>query len=137
MDTAFEAARQICDFEMASIALFDKERKRHRVWRVKLAADAAEIVDPKALDGLEFGEGAWLTAMVVKNKHYLPAGGELRDQSIPLFSRRVKPSSSPSSRTSLPRHASGSMWSKRTPSGASSCATSRFADHGSFAAGPR
>src|SRR5262249_21064445 len=90
MDTAIAAAREICDFEMASIALFDREKRRHRVCRVHVAPGAEDIVDVKALDGLEFGEGGGLTAMVVKNKHYLPAGGELRDPAMPVFTRRVK-----------------------------------------------
>jgi diguanylate cyclase (GGDEF)-like protein len=91
MDTAIDAAREICAFEMASITLFDKERKRHRVCRVTVAPGAEDIVDGKSLDGLEFGDGsAGLASMVVKNKHYLPAGGELRDRSIPVYSRKVK-----------------------------------------------
>ena len=91
MDTAIEAAREICPFEMASIALFDKEKRRHRVCRVTVTPGAEDIVDGKALDGHEFGESvAGLASMVVKNKHYLPAGGELRDRSIPVFSRRIK-----------------------------------------------
>ena len=91
MDTAIDAAREICPFEMASITLFDKEKKRHRVCRVSIAPGAEDIVDGKALDGHEFGESAaGLASMVVKNKHYLPAGGELRDRSIPVYSRKVK-----------------------------------------------
>jgi diguanylate cyclase (GGDEF)-like protein len=91
MDTAFDAAKQICDFELASIALFDRERRRHRVHRVRLAEGAGDIVDPQALEGLEFGDGpAGLTAMVVKNKHYLPAGGELRDPSLPVYTRKLR-----------------------------------------------
>ncbi len=91
MDTAIEAAREICPFEMASIALFDKERKKHRVCRVSVVPGAEEIVDPATLEGLEFGETTTgLSSMVVKNKHYLPAGGELRDRSIPVFNRRIK-----------------------------------------------
>ena len=42
------------------------------------------------LRGLTFKDNASLVAMVVKNKHYLPAGGELRDRSIPVYSRRIK-----------------------------------------------
>lgn len=90
MDTAFEAAAEIVEFDLASIALFDKEHKRHRVCRVRVAEGAGDLVDAKALDGLEFSDNAGLTAMVVKNKHYLPAGGELRDHSTPVFSRKVK-----------------------------------------------
>jgi len=91
MDTAIDAAREICPFEMASISLFDKEKRRHRVCRVSIVPGAEEIVDGKVLDGHEFGEGvAGLLSMVVKNKHYLPAGGELRDNSIPIYSRKIK-----------------------------------------------
>jgi two-component system, cell cycle response regulator len=91
MDTAIDAAREICAFEMSSISLYDKERKRHRVSRVSIAPGAEDIVDGKSLDGHEFGESvAGLASMVVKNKHYLPAGGELRDRSIPVYSKRIK-----------------------------------------------
>jgi two-component system, cell cycle response regulator len=90
MDTAFGAAKEICAFDMASIALFDRERKRHRVSRVQIAPGAEGIVDMKSLDGHEFGDSAGLASMVVKNKHYLPAGGELRDPAMPVFSRKVK-----------------------------------------------
>ncbi len=90
MDTAFEAAREIVDFDMASIALFDRERKKHRVSRVRIAPGAEDLVDVGALDGLEFSDNAGLASMVVKNKHYLPAGGELRDHSIPVFTRKIK-----------------------------------------------
>jgi diguanylate cyclase (GGDEF)-like protein len=90
MDTAFEAAQEIVEFELASIALFDKEKKKHRVCRVRVSEDAKEIVDSASLDGLEFSDNAGLTAMVVKNKHYLPAGGELREKDTPVFTRKVK-----------------------------------------------
>jgi two-component system, cell cycle response regulator len=90
MDTAFEAAKEICEFDMASIALFDRERKKHRVCRVQVSDEAKELVDVEELDGLEFGESAGLASMVVKNKHYLPAGGELRDNSIPVFTKKIK-----------------------------------------------
>jgi diguanylate cyclase (GGDEF)-like protein len=90
MDTAFAAAKEICAFDMASIALFDKDKKRHRVSRVQVAPGAEGIVDMKTIDGHEFGEAAGLASMVVKNKHYLPAGGELRDPAMPVFGRKVK-----------------------------------------------
>ncbi|MBI4511718.1 MAG: diguanylate cyclase [Deltaproteobacteria bacterium] len=90
MDTAIEAARAILSFDLASIALFDKEQKRHRVCRVRAFDDAGDMVDPEALEGLEFRDNAGLVSMVVKNKHYLPAGGELRDQSTPVYTRKVK-----------------------------------------------
>jgi diguanylate cyclase (GGDEF)-like protein len=90
MDTAFDAAREIVEFDLASVALFDKEHKKHRVHRVRVAAEADDIVDVSALEGLEWRENSGLASMVVKNKHYLPAGGELRDQETPVFTRKVK-----------------------------------------------
>jgi diguanylate cyclase (GGDEF)-like protein len=90
MDTAIEAAREIVEFDLATIALFDRETKRHRVCRVSVSQEAADIVDAARLDGHEFRDNAGLASMVVKNKHYLPAGGELRDPSTPVFSRKVK-----------------------------------------------
>jgi diguanylate cyclase (GGDEF)-like protein len=90
MDTAFEAAREIVDFDLASIALFDKERRKHRVSRVRIAKGAEDLADAAALDGLEFSDNAGLASMVVKNKHYLPAGGELRDVTIPVYTKRIK-----------------------------------------------
>jgi two-component system cell cycle response regulator len=90
MDTAFEAAREIVEFDFSSISLFDKDRKRHRISRVRLAEGSEDLVDMKTLDGLEFADGASLVSMVLKNRHYLPAGGELRDQATPVFSRKVK-----------------------------------------------
>ena len=47
--------------------------------RVRIGADGEGLVDPKQLDGLEFKDNAGLASMVVKNRHYLPAGGEPRE----------------------------------------------------------
>jgi len=90
MDTAIDAAGEICEFELASIALFDREARKHRVARVRVAEGAGDLCDVKTLDGLEFRDNSSLAAMVVKNKHYLPAGGELRDPATPLYTRKVK-----------------------------------------------
>jgi diguanylate cyclase (GGDEF)-like protein len=45
---------------------------------------------PKGLAGLEYRDNAGLAAMVVKNKHYLPAGGEVRDAGAPVFTAKVR-----------------------------------------------
>jgi diguanylate cyclase (GGDEF)-like protein len=90
MDTAFDAAREIVEFDLASIALYDKELRKHRVHRVRVGPGVDDIVDANALEGLEWGMNSGLASMVVKNKHYLPAGGELRDHETPVFTRKVK-----------------------------------------------
>jgi two-component system, cell cycle response regulator len=81
--TTFEATREICDFDFAAITLFDKGQKRHTV--VSAVGEA-----PKGLSGLSFADNAGLAAMVVKNKHFLPAGGEVRDKDALVFTKKVR-----------------------------------------------
>jgi two-component system, cell cycle response regulator len=81
--TTFEATREICDFDFAAITLFDKAHKRHTV--VSAVGQA-----PKGLAGLSFVDNAGIVAMVVKNKHFLPAGGEIRDKDTLVFTKRVR-----------------------------------------------
>jgi diguanylate cyclase (GGDEF)-like protein len=88
MATAFDAAAAITDYDAAVIALYDKDKARHKIaaWRIRDEG----LVDAKALDGLEFKDNAGLASMVVKNRHYLPAGGEPREVSAPIYTRKVK-----------------------------------------------
>ncbi len=81
--TTFEATREMCDFDLAAITLFDKGQKRHTV--VSAVGDA-----PKGLAGLSFGDNAGIASMVVKNKHFLPAGGEIRDKDALVFTKKVR-----------------------------------------------
>jgi diguanylate cyclase (GGDEF)-like protein len=81
--TTFEATREICDFDLAAITLFDKGAKRHTV--VSAVGEA-----PKGLAGLSFGDNAGIASMVVKNKHFLPAGGEIRDKDALVFTKKVR-----------------------------------------------
>src|SRR5581483_4652612 len=81
--TTFEATREIGDFDFAAITLFDKATRRHTV--VSSVGDA-----PKGLSGLSFVDNAGLAAMVVKNKHFLPAGGEVRDKDALVYTRKVR-----------------------------------------------
>ena len=81
--TTFEATREICDFDFAAITLFDRATKRHTV--VSAVGDA-----PKGLAGLSFGDNAGIAAMVVKNKHFLPAGGEIRDKDALVFTKKIR-----------------------------------------------
>ena len=83
--TAFQAAREICDFDFAAIALYDRLALRHTI-------AAATGDNATGLEGVTWADNAGLAAMVVKNKHYLPAGGELRDggKDVPIFNRKVK-----------------------------------------------
>jgi two-component system cell cycle response regulator len=80
---AFSAAREIGEFHFAAITRFDKDTGRHQI--AATSGDAAGDVA-----GTAFADNASLVAMVIKNRHYLPAGGELRDKDIPVFTRQIK-----------------------------------------------
>jgi two-component system cell cycle response regulator len=90
METAFDAAAQIVGYDVAVITIYDAERKRHRVQSVRVAPDSESMIDATALAGLEFRDNTGLASMVVKNKHYLPAGGELRDLTSPVYTKQAR-----------------------------------------------
>lgn len=90
MDTAFDACAAIVDYDTAAIALYDKARTRHRVAAVRVQPGGEGLLDPHQLTELEFKDNAGLASMVVKNRHYLPAAGEPRELSAPIYTRRVK-----------------------------------------------
>jgi diguanylate cyclase (GGDEF)-like protein len=90
METAFDAAAAICDYDAAAIAMYEKERKTHRITAVRVRAGGEGLVDPAQLKDLEFKDNAGLASMVVKNRHYLPSGGEPREVSAPIYTRKVK-----------------------------------------------
>jgi two-component system, cell cycle response regulator len=54
------------------------------------AKDGVPLVDPSHLADLEFKDNAGLASMVVKNRHYLPAGGEPREVTAPIYTRKIK-----------------------------------------------
>jgi len=90
METAFDACAAIAQFDVAAIALYEKDRAKHKVSAVRIAPGGEGLVDPAQLKDLEFRDNAGLVSMVVKNRHYLPAGGEPREVSAPIYTRKVK-----------------------------------------------
>ncbi len=71
LQTAFEAARQIVQFDAGAVTLFEEKTKRHRVAAVFGAV-------PKEWEGLEFGDDNSLVAMAIRARHELPAGGRAK-----------------------------------------------------------
>jgi two-component system, cell cycle response regulator len=88
-ETAFDAAAAIVDYDCAAVALYDRERRRHRVAAVRVRG-GDPLVDVDRLAGLEFADNTGLAAMVVKNRHYLPAAGEVRELTAPIYTKQVK-----------------------------------------------
>jgi two-component system, cell cycle response regulator len=90
MEHAFDSCAAIVDFDAAAIALYEKDRARHRVAAVRIGEHGEGLVDRAQLEGLEFKDNAGLASMVVKNRHYLPSGGEPREVSAPIYTRKIK-----------------------------------------------
>jgi diguanylate cyclase (GGDEF)-like protein len=90
METAFDAAAAIAEYDVAAIAMYEKDLKRHRITAVRVRPGGEGIVDVTQLTDLEFKDNAGLASMVVKNRHYLPSGGEPREVSAPIYTRKVK-----------------------------------------------
>ncbi len=81
-ETAFAAAREIASFDFGAITLYDRQRGKHVICRVQ--GEGGE-----KLEGQEFGDNAGLVAMVVKNKHFLPAGDDRAKDAV-VFTRKLR-----------------------------------------------
>jgi len=82
-DIAFGAAREIAEFDFCGITMVDREQKRHVVCRV-------DGEGRERFEGQEFRSNAGLVSMVVKNRHYLPAGGDFRERDTVVFTRKLR-----------------------------------------------
>ncbi len=89
METAFDACAAIVEYDAGAIALYDKDRAKHRIAAIRIGKDGEGIIDP-TVSGFEFKDNAGLASMVIKNRHYLPAGGEPREVTAPIYTRKVK-----------------------------------------------
>ncbi len=89
MNTAFDACAAIVEYDAGAIALYDKDRAKHRIAAVRIGDGGKGIIDENVI-GFEFKDNAGLASMVIKNRHYLPAGGEPREVTAPIYTRKIK-----------------------------------------------
>ena len=82
IEAGLSAAAGIARYDFAAITAYDEARGAHRV-RVAVG-DGAE-----SARGLSFKDNTSLTAMVVKNKHYLPYRGDYDARQQMLFTAKV------------------------------------------------
>jgi two-component system cell cycle response regulator len=90
-EKTFAAVRAIAPYDIAVLTGCNGET--HRVLAVEAAADAdAEPWHQLAarLAGLEFDDKSSLVAMAVKNRHYMPAAGELGDPDAVVWTTRTR-----------------------------------------------
>jgi diguanylate cyclase (GGDEF)-like protein len=83
IDAGLGAAAAIARYDFAAITRFEPEKKQHVVLRA--VGDGSETAS-----GLAFRDNASLTAMVVKNKHYLPYRGDFDPRQQTLYTARAK-----------------------------------------------
>ena len=83
MEVGLVAAAEIAPHDFAAITEYQPEGRRHVVKRA-IGERALE------LQGLRFRDNASLTAMVVKNRHYLPYRGEFDSKQQVLFTKKAK-----------------------------------------------
>ncbi len=84
LEAGLGAAAGLARFDFAAITYFDADKKQH-------AVRIARGVGAETLQGLSFKDNHSLTAMVVKNKHYLPYRGELDPKQVLFTSRTPMP----------------------------------------------
>jgi two-component system cell cycle response regulator len=89
METAFDAAAAIVDYDAGAIALYERDKGKHKISAIRINNNGTGLFDDKMKD-LEFRDNAGLASMVVKNRHYLPANGEPREVSAPIYTRKIK-----------------------------------------------
>lgn len=83
MEVGLTAAAEIAPHDFAAITEYQTEGRRHVIKR----AVGTQALD---LQGLRFRDNNSLTAMVVKNRHYLPYRGEFDAKQQVLFTKKAK-----------------------------------------------
>ena len=83
MEVGLKAAKEIAAYDFAAITEYQPEGRRHSVRR----ASGEQALD---FQGLRFRDNTSLTAMVVKNRHYLPYRGEFDSKQQVLFTKKAK-----------------------------------------------
>jgi len=83
MEVGLKAAKEIAPHHFVAITEYQAEGRRHTVRRAS---------GERALDfqGLRFRDNTSLTAMVVKNRHYLPYRGDFDSKQQVLFTKKAK-----------------------------------------------
>ncbi|MGB5812619.1 MAG: diguanylate cyclase, partial [Polyangiales bacterium] len=83
MEVGLAAAAEIAPHDFAAITEYERDGRAHVILRA--------VGDRGAdFEGLRFRDNASLTAMVVKNRHYLPYRGEFDAQQQVLFTKKAR-----------------------------------------------
>ncbi len=83
IDAGLRAAGDIAPYDFGAITLYDPETRKHTV-RTAVGEGAERLAK------LTFRDNTSLTAMAVKNRHYLPYRGEFDPKQQVVYTRRAK-----------------------------------------------
>ncbi len=90
----FAAVGAMAPYELAAITRFDDHTRRHEVLAVHLPKrveeDKSWSLAAAGLAGLCFDDGVGLVSSAVKNRHYMPARGEIKDTNTAVFDGSIK-----------------------------------------------
>jgi diguanylate cyclase (GGDEF)-like protein len=85
----FAAVARIAPYDLAVITNYDAHAQKHEVLAVRLAPEAADErawgALPSRLHNLVFDDGPSLVSIAVKNRHYMPAHGEVGEGECVVF----------------------------------------------------
>ena len=82
LDAALSAAAEIAAYDFAAVTQYDADARTHCIRRA-VGEGAANVLN------LSFGDNTSLTAMAVKNRHYLPYRGEYDPGSQVVYTRKA------------------------------------------------
>jgi diguanylate cyclase (GGDEF)-like protein len=82
LEAVLAAAAEIAPYDFAAVSLYDSDAHRHTVRRA--VGERAED-----LQGLTFRDNTSLTAMAVKNRHYLPYRGDFDPTQQVVYTKRA------------------------------------------------
>jgi diguanylate cyclase (GGDEF)-like protein len=82
LDAGLAAAAEIAAFDFAAVTLYDETQKKHSVRR---AVGEGAV----ALEKLTFRDNTSLTAMAVKNRHYLPYRGDFDSAQHVVYTKKA------------------------------------------------
>jgi diguanylate cyclase (GGDEF)-like protein len=82
LDAGLKAASQIASYDFAAITQYDPETRKHSVRRA--VGEGADVIS-----SLSFRDNTSLTAMAVKNRHYLPYRGDFDAEQQTVYTRNA------------------------------------------------
>ncbi len=93
-DKTFEAVQAIVPSNLFALTLWDEGARQHRVLAARTdeagAEDAAWRDVVECLQELTFSHGGGLVSCAVKNRHHMPASGDISDSDVVVFDDKLR-----------------------------------------------